>query len=133
MKPWPVPALLLLAACGEGGGEVARPARLPAPPIPVPERVTGPAAPAPTPANADSIRGQTARTLIAQFGRPRIDLQEGPARKLQFAGAACVLDVYLYAPGTGRGEPVATHFDTRLRDGQPVNAASCVTTLKRIP
>jgi hypothetical protein len=131
MRTWALLPSLLLAACGEGGGEVARPARLPAPPIPVPARVTGPATPAPVAASADSIRGQTARALVAQFGQPRIDLQEGPARKLQFAGAACVLDIYLYSPN-GRGEAVATHFDTRLRDGQPVNPASCVATLRRV-
>ncbi len=118
-----------LAACGEG--EVARPARMPAPPIPVPPKVSGVSTTPVMPIAADPIRGQSARTLVAQFGQPRIDLQEGPARKLQFAGSACVLDVYLYPPRPGRGEPVATHFDTRSRDGQPANATSCVATLRR--
>jgi hypothetical protein len=131
MRAWLLLApMLALAACG-GESEVARPARMPAPPIPVPPTVTGPVAPAPaTP--ADTIRGQTARALVAQFGQPRIDLREGPARKLQFAGSACVLDIYLYPP-RGRGEAVATHFDARLRDGQSVNPASCVATLRRLP
>jgi hypothetical protein len=125
-----LPAILALAAlagCGEGG-EVARPARA-APPIPVPSSVV----PASTPImiGADGVRGQNARALILLFGPPRIDIQEGPARKLQFLGTACVLDVYLYPHG--RGEPVVTHLDTRLRDGRAVDPASCVATLRRVP
>jgi hypothetical protein len=121
-------ALATLAACGEEGAEIARPARA-APPIPVP--VNQRVAPAPVAVGADGVRGQSARTLVAQFGPPRYDVQEGPARKLQFLGAACVLDVYLYP--RGRGEPVVTHIDTRLRDGRPTDPASCVATLRRVP
>ena len=120
--------LIALAGCAEGRGEVARPARAaPAPPIPVPEQVSRSATPAPI--GPEAIRGQNARTLIAQFGPPRIDMQEGPGRKLQFAGSTCVLDIYLYPQG--RSEAVATHVETRLRDGRPVDTASCVATLRR--
>lgn len=122
-------AMLALAACGEGGGEIARPARAaPAPPIPVPGSVSGPKAPV----SADGVRGQSARALIAQFGSPKIDMQEGPARKLQFMGSACVMDVFLYPPSKGR-EAVAKHLDTRLHDGRPADPASCVATLRRVP
>lgn len=121
--------ILLLAGCCEG--EVARPVTAPAPRIPVPDRVSGPASPGmPLAAGADGVRGQSARALVAQFGQPRIDVQEGPARKLQFLGSACVLDVYLYPATRGR-EPVATHLDTRLRDGRPVDSTSCIATLQR--
>jgi hypothetical protein len=126
MRAFALLPLLALAACGEG--EVARPTRMPAPPIPVPSGVSGPSTAAP-PASIDSIRGQGARTLIARFGTPRIDVQEGPARKLQFAGPACILDIYLYPQG-GR-EPAATHFDARLRDGRPADPAACVATLRK--
>lgn len=124
---WPLalPALLALAACGGGGGEVARPARA-APPLAVPGSALAPA-----PVSIDGVRGQNARALIARFGKPQIDLQEGRARKLQFAGSACVLDIYLYP--RGRGEPVATHLDTRLRNGAPVDPASCLATLGPVP
>ena len=119
--------LAALAGCGEG--EVARPARAaaaPAPHVPVP----GPVGITPAPVSLDAVRGRDARTLVATFGEPRIDLQEGKARKLQFVGGTCVLDVYLYP--RGRGEPIVTHLDTRLRDGRPVDPASCVATLRRV-
>lgn len=120
--------LVALAACGETGTTAARPSRAaPAPPVPVPGRVP---ATATATVNLDGIRGQTARALIGTFGTPRIDLQEGPARKLQFAGTACVMDVYLYPAAQGR-EHVARHLDTRLRDGKPVDAASCLATLRK--
>jgi hypothetical protein len=127
MRAWLIllPALML-AACGEG--EVARPARA-APAIPVPARVSDPSDTPLAPISPDGIRGQNARALIARFGQPRLDLQEGPARKLQFAGTACVMDVYLYA--RGRGEAVATHLDTRLRDGRPTDTGGCAATLRR--
>jgi len=110
-------ALLALAGCGES--EVARPAHLPAAPIPVPQTALA--------AGVDRVQGQTAPRLIAQFGRPQIDVQEGPARKLQFTGAICVLDAYLYPQG--RGEAVVTHIDTRQRNGTPIDQASCVVAL----
>lgn len=114
---------LALAGCGAGEGEVARPAHIPraAPHIPVPETALA--------AGVDRVQGQTAPRLIAQFGPPQIDVQEGPARKLQFKGPICVLDAYLYAEG--RGEAVVTHIDTRQRDGTPIDQASCVVALAR--
>lgn len=119
--------LLALGACGSGESEIARPARA-APPVPVPTSLP------PTPSVAASpsgVTGRDARALIAMFGRPQIDVQEGKGRKLQFAGAQCVLDVYLYP--RGRGELVATHLETRLRDGRAVDPASCIATLRRGP
>lgn len=121
MRALPLLALLALAGCGEGGGEVARPAHLPAPPIPVPQTALA--------AGVDRVQGQTAPRLIAQFGQPQIDVQEGQARKLQFTGAICVLDAYLYPQG--RGEAVVTHIDTRQRNGTPIDQASCVVALAR--
>ncbi|MES2442966.1 MAG: hypothetical protein V4574_09055 [Pseudomonadota bacterium] len=118
----PLIALLALAGCGPGGGEVARPARAaPAPPIPVPATALA--------AGVDRVQGQTAPRLIAQFGPPQIDLQEGAARKLQFTGPICVLDAYLYRQG--RAEAVVTHIDTRQRDGTPIDQASCVLALTK--
>jgi hypothetical protein len=80
-------------------------------------------------AGVDKVQGQTGAILLARFGPPRIDLQEGPGRKLQFAGPICVLDAYLYVKG--RGDAVVTHIDTRQRDGKPIDQASCIAALSR--
>jgi hypothetical protein len=117
MRGWIVAAALLLGACGE-----AIPPVRPASYVPVPA-----AAPAAPPASVAAIKGETAPRLIARFGTPAMDLSEGRGRKLQFAGPICVLDVYLYPAGSG--EPVATHLDTRQRDGAPIDQASCVAAL----
>jgi hypothetical protein len=113
-------ALLVLGGCA---ARTERPA--PAVVRPPPQRVV--------PYNStglENVLGRTARMLEAQFGKPSLDVREGPARKLQFAGAACVLDAYLYPP-KGGGEPIVTHIDARLRDGRDLDRASCVVALTR--
>ncbi|MCW3845946.1 hypothetical protein OF829_01740 [Sphingomonas sp. LB-2] len=118
----PLSLLLALAACGEGG---ARPAQIaPAPHVPVPQ----PPSPTALAAGVAKVQDQTGPILIAQFGKPRIDLTEGPARKLQFAGPICVLDAYLYARGR---DATVTHIDTRQRDGRPIDQASCIAALSK--
>lgn len=90
------------------------------------------AATAPRPAGAgglEAVMGATAQRLIAQLGSPDLDLREGPARKLQFLGPACVLDAYLYPPRSGRGEQIVTHVDARQPDGRDMDRASCVAAL----
>ena len=79
------------------------------------------------------VLGATARALVGQFGNPDLDLREGPARKLQFLGPACVLDAYLYPPRSGRGEAVVTHVDARQPDGREMDRSSCVAALTRRP
>ena len=74
------------------------------------------------------IIGSTAAALATQLGRADLDLREGPAHKLQFLGAACVLDAYLYPPRAG-AEPVVTHVDARQPDGREMDRASCVAAL----
>lgn len=118
MRGWIVAGALLVGACGESIPPV-RPASY----VPVPA-----AAPAPPPSIA-AIKGETAPKLLAQFGTPAMDLSEGRGRKLQFAGPICVLDIYLYPPAGRGGEPLATHLDTRQRDGAPIDQASCVAAL----
>lgn len=74
---------------------------------------------------------QDAATLMRQFGQPRLDVREGDMRKLQFSGAPCVLDVFLYPLSQG-AEPVATWVDARrASDGQEVDRAACVAALAR--
>jgi hypothetical protein len=108
-------AALPLAAC-------VAPQAAPRPPIA--------AAPQPIPTGGlEAVMGASAQRLIAQFGNPDLDLREGPARKLQFLGPACVLDAYLYPPRSGRGEPVVTYVDARQPDGRDMDRASCVAAL----
>ena len=78
----------------------------------------------------DPLLGHSAASLIASFGRPALDVREGPGRKLQFSGATCVLDLYLYARERGR-EPVSTHADARLPDGRDTDRAACAEALRR--
>src|SRR6185295_16936104 len=78
----------------------------------------------------ESVMGQSARALVALFGNPDLDVREGPARKLQFLGPACVLDAYLYPPRQG-AEPLVTHVDARQPDGRDFDRASCVAALSR--
>jgi hypothetical protein len=98
---------------------VAPPVALPAPPPPAYSNN-----------GLEGVIGRSARALIALFGNPDLDDREGPARKLQFLGPACVLDAYLYAPRAG-AEPVVTHIDARLPDGRDIDRASCVAALSR--
>ncbi|MEP3052037.1 MAG: hypothetical protein ABJP48_04765 [Erythrobacter sp.] len=75
--------------------------------------------------------GARAEQLTAAFGNPRIDLAEGDARKLQFAGENCVLDVFLYPLEPGQN-PVATHVEAREpENGRDFDRARCIANLTR--
>jgi hypothetical protein len=76
----------------------------------------------------EAVIGRTAAALAAQFGTAALDVREGAARKLQYAGPACVLDAYLYPPAAG-GEPIVSHVDARRLDGTDFDRASCVAAL----
>ena len=79
------------------------------------------------------VIGNDAAGLVRQFGKPRLDIIEGDARKLQFSGTACVLDAYLYPPAAGK-EPLATYIDARRpSDGQDVDRAACIAALRAKP
>ena len=78
------------------------------------------------PTGLEGVIGSPAGALTQRFGAPRIDLAEGDARKLQFAGASCVLDIFLYPPRPG-AEPTAAHVDARLRQGgAAVDGGACI-------
>ena len=78
----------------------------------------------------EGVIGNDAAGLVRQFGKPRLDILEGDARKLQFSGSACVLDAYLYPPVAGK-EPLATYIDARRpSDGQDVDRAACIAALR---
>ena len=76
----------------------------------------------------EKVIGSDEQTLVRLFGHPRLDVIEPVGRKLQFIGAPCILDAYLYAEKGGR--EVVTHVDARRRDGAAVDRAACVAALQ---
>lgn len=79
----------------------------------------------------EGVIGADKAALERQFGQPRLDVWEGDARKLQFSGGPCVLDIYLYPPRPG-ATPIATYVDARrASDALDVDRAACVKALKR--
>jgi hypothetical protein len=131
----PLALTLVLGACASAGATPksapAKPAVAAAPaPIRAPVRRPPPRAQALVAPGLEGVIGATREDLTAQFGSARLDVWEGDARKLQFSGAACVLDVYLYPPAPG-GAPEATYVDARRSsDGQDVDRAACVAALR---
>lgn len=137
---------LLLSACGGSTGQPVRSTRPPPskPAKPVKQRVAV-ASPVrvaqppvvPPPARIQSLPGvegvigATTAQLTREFGTPRLDVWEGDARKLQFTGAPCVLDIYLYPSAQGR-EPQATYVEARRpSDGKDVDRAACIAGLRK--
>ena len=79
----------------------------------------------------EGVIGASDNQLTSQFGAPRLDVREGDARKLQYVGAACILDIYLY-PTSRAPVPVATYVDARrASDGRDVDRAACVRALRK--
>ncbi len=140
--------VLLLASCGGGSSgqqvrstkppvakpakpgkrtavAVASPVRRPAPPI------TPPPAKIQALPGVEGVIGATTAQLMREFGKPRLDVWEGDARKLQFTGTPCVLDVFLYPSAQGR-EPQATYVEARrTTDGRDVDRAACIAGLRK--
>ena len=128
---------LLLAGCGstgavnsaptqsssQSGGKVRTPVRAPVPATPRRAQVQ-------TAPGLEGVIGATPDDLVREFGPARLDVWEGDARKLQFSGQPCVLDIYLYPPAPGR-EPQATYVEARrASDGQDVDRAACIAALR---
>jgi len=105
--------ILFVAACAP------RPAATPAPVNPAP------AATVSSQHDHRTVNGMTAGELIQHFGKPRLQIVEGEGTKLQFAGPNCVLDVFLYPPGSGGGTPRATYVDAHNFQGATVDAQAC--------
>ena len=138
-RPLLTAALLATALGGCAGG--VSPARKPSAAVPRPGfRPAAPATPRSTivvvpevmaPAGLAGVIGAPAAALTNRFGNPRIDLAEGDARKLQFAGPTCVLDIYLY-PVAAAAEPTATHVAARLRQGgAPADPGDCLREVEQ--
>ncbi len=81
-------------------------------------------------AGLERVMGKNARALQGLFGSPDLDVREGTARKLQYAGPICVLDAYLYPPAAGR-EPLVRYIDARTPAGDDFDRASCIAALSR--
>ncbi|WOE75320.1 hypothetical protein [Alterisphingorhabdus coralli] len=97
--------------------------------------VAAPVSTAPTtrpmnPRGLSAILNRSDDQLVAMFGPPRLDVIEGAARKLQFTGESCVLDIYLYPPENG-GERKSTYADARNLQGAAVDRAGCVRALRK--
>lgn len=123
-RAYPVLALtgLALAGCG---------AASPAAPVSAGTRApVGFSMPPPASEGGEAVLGRSADAVSSLLGKPRLDVNEGPARKLQFAGSTCILDVYFYAPQQG-GTRVATHIDARSTDGRDAGTDGCITALKQ--
>lgn len=133
-----------LGACGgsSGGGKVKsasiitpRPpvVSTPAPMVRPPMRYRPRNPQVQTAPGLEGVIGMTVPALLRQFGQPRLDVTEGDARKLQFTGSDCVLDIYLYPDSPGH-EPEATWVDARrASDGQDTDRAACIAGLKLKP
>ena len=131
----------LLAACGGANGATkpksaaVKPA-ITAPRMPVRTPVRPPVQRPPPAARVlalpglEGVIGATSAELIRQFGTARLDVWEGDARKLQFSGVPCVLDIYLYPAAKDR-EPQATYLDARRSDGRDVDRVACVAALRQ--
>ncbi len=133
-KLFPILALSLpLAACASGSAAPrpqSRPAIKPPSPVRTPIKAPPPRAQVLVAPGLEGVIGATANDLTRQFGPARLEVWEGDARKLQFTGPACVLDIYLYPPSKG-AEPQATYVDARrASDGQDVDRASCIVALR---
>ncbi len=110
-------AVLLAAGC----------ATTPRPPETAEERPQ----PVPQPQQRGDLIGLTAGELIQRFGSPALQIRERQGLKLQFRGAACVLDAYLYPPAGAQGPERVTWVDARLPTGVDTNRQACIAALQR--
>lgn len=113
---------------------VRRPAPLPTPPVSAtpPQPVDGFRSPRiiSTP-GLEWVIGKDARSLDRTFGQARLNVAEGDARKIQYSGPACVLDIILYPLQPG-ADPVATYVEARrASDGVTVSTVDCANALRR--
>ncbi len=134
-----VPLIAMLTACGPASRVASTPSKVPTSRVAtVP--ATRPAPPATggfrtarvmNATGLEGVIGVDTAALQRQFGKPRLDVWEGDARKLQFSGEACVLDIYLYPPRPG-ATPTSSYIDARrASDGLDVDRAACIKALKR--
>ena len=97
---------------------------------PRPQAVSVPvvAPPPPPQVRQSSLYGLTAQELVGHFGKPALQIREGSSAKLQFRGARCVLDAYLYPARDGQLR--VTYVDTRGPSGADMDQAACILALE---
>lgn len=121
----------LLAACGGTGAATSgtgktRTVKSVSQPVPPPKPVARvQAAP-----GLEGVIGASPDAVIRLFGAPRLDIREEDARKLQWNGTACILDVFFYPP-PGGGQQTATYVEARRGDGREVDRVACVAALRK--
>jgi len=111
-----LPFMLSIACVAGGCATTAPPAPAPLPPLPPTVQTIG----------LSRVLGHGAPDLIALLGSPSLDRVEGRARELQFTRGPCVLDLFLYPPGGAAGTPTVSFVSARLKNGQVLDAASCL-------
>lgn len=118
-RPAPMRSLLLAAPLLA----IAACARVPAQP-------EVPAAPPaqPQPREAGVLIGLTGNDLVRRFGAPALQIREGNSFKIQYRGARCVLDAFLY-PSSG-GQHRVTHVETRTPAGGDTSQPDCIRALE---
>ena len=81
------------------------------------------------PAQRGDLIGLTTQELGERLGAPGFQVREGPGVKLQWAGASCVLDAFLY-PAPGTNVLRVTWVDARRPSGDPTDRAGCLAALE---
>ena len=109
-----VSLMVFAAACAP------RPQATTSVPAPAPER--------PAPVKQSSLYGLSPQELGGHFGKPYLQIREGSSVKLQFRGAQCILDAYLYPARDGQLR--VTYVDTRRASGENMNQAACISALE---
>ncbi len=123
--------LPLLAACASTGATPSTSGATVPTPVRAPVRRTPPPVMVQALPGTEGVIGAARADLLRQFGPARRAVWGGDARKLQWSGQACVLDVYLYPKGVG-AEPQATYVDARRpSDGRDVDRAACIAALRK--
>jgi hypothetical protein len=79
---------------------------------------------------AGNLLGRSEKSLISQYGQPRLNVREGAGIKLQYVTTKCVVDIYLYPSAAGK-EPGVIHIDARDDEGRDQDRDMCVQQLSR--
>ncbi len=108
-----------------GSGAAVPPATDPDPDLERPPGGTAPPQPAP-----DRLTGLDRDDVMRLLGPADFARRDGPTEMLQYRGASCILDLFLY-PGPPAGSLRVEHMETRDREMRPVPNDDCLRSLRR--